>query len=192
MTLKDLILNLLGKVERDNILNLVSYLGNETDFFTAPASTRYHGSYEGGLAEHSYGVYQCLCSILETKEFKQYKFNDDSIIICSLLHDICKTNFYKVSMRNTKDEFEQWIKVPYYEVEDKHPYGHGECSVMLIEEFITLTIEEKYAIRWHMGGFDEAVKGGSYSIGLAYNKYPLALALHLADMMETYLINKGE
>ena len=186
------ITGLLKTVERDNILNLVEWLEKDSDFFTAPASTRFHGSFSGGLAEHSYNVYQCLCSILYLKEFQNFKFKDDSILIVSLLHDVCKINFYKESMRNVKDEKGTWIKVPYYEVDDKEPYGHGEKSVMMIERFIKLTDEEKYSIRWHMGGFDESVKGGSFAIGKAYEKYPLALALHLADMMATYITENKE
>lgn len=186
--MKSDVIGILKTVERTGIDNLLKWLENETDFFKAPASTRFHGSYEGGLLKHSYNVYQCLSSLECTKEFKNFKFNSDSIVIVSLLHDVCKTNFYKVSMRNTKDETGAWIKVPFYEIEDTEPYGHGEKSVMLIEKHIDLTDEERYAIRWHMGGFDESVKGGSYAIGKAYEKYPLALALHIADMMATYIL----
>lgn len=185
--MKDLIIENLKSVKRENIQDLIKWLKNETDFFTAPASTRFHGSYVGGLAEHSYNVFQCLKSIELLDEFKKFRFDYDSIIICSLLHDVCKTNFYKMSEKNTKDKNGNWIKVPFYEVEDTEPYGHGEKSVMLIEKYIKLTDEERYSIRWHMGGFDESVKGGSYAIGKAYEKYPLALALHLADMTATYI-----
>jgi len=187
------ITGLLKTVGRDNILNLIEWLEKDSDFFIAPASTRFHGSFSGGLAEHSYNVYQCLCSILYLKEFQNFKFKDDSILIVSLLHDVCKINFYKESMRNVKNEITGlWEKQPYYTVEDQEPYGHGEKSVMMIERFIKLTDEEKYSIRWHMGGFDESVKGGSYAIGKAYEKYPLALALHLADMMATYITENKE
>lgn len=188
---KDMIVGLLFSTDRKGIGALIHWLEKETDYFTAPASTRFHGSYEGGLAEHSYNVYQCLSSVESMKEFKDCKFDDDSIIMVSLLHDLCKTNFYKVSMRNAKDEKTGlWVKVPFYEIEDTHPFGHGECSVMLIEKFVELADEERYAIRWHMGGFDESVRGGSYAIGKAFEKYPFALALHISDMMATYLTEK--
>ena len=185
---KDIIINCLFDVKRANIDSLIHWLEKDTDFFSAPASTKYHGAFKGGLAEHSYNVFQALKTLDMTDEFKQFRFDYDSIIICSLLHDVCKTNFYKESLRNVKDEKGVWVQVPYYEVDDKDPYGHGEKSVMLIEKHIRLTDEERYSIRWHMGGFDESVKGGSYAIGKAYEKYPLAVALHLADMMATYIM----
>jgi hypothetical protein len=153
----------------------------ETDFFTAPASTRFHLSEEGGLAKHSLGVYNRFCD--ETSN----KASDETIAICSLLHDVCKANYYKIEFRNAKNASGAWEKVPYYTVDDKFPYGHGEKSVFIISRFMKLTMEESIAIRWHMGGFDEAVKGGSYSLNSAYEQYPLALLLHVADMKATYL-----
>jgi len=188
--MKEIITDLLLNVTRDGVVALTNWLNNETDFFTAPASTRFHGSFKGGLSEHSYNVYNCLKEIDLMPSFLQKRFDIESIILVSLLHDICKTNFYKTSMRNKKNEHGVWIQVPFYEVEDTHPYGHGECSVMLIEKFIKLTDEERYAIRWHMGGFDDSARGGSYAITKAFEKYPLALALHMADMMATYIMDK--
>lgn len=183
--------SLLLETKREGMENLVKWLELETDFFDAPASTRFHGSYFGGLIEHSLNVYDVLCDMSEAK--LQYGFNDldkNSIAICTLLHDVCKTNFYKESTRNVKNELTgQWEKKPYYEVDDNNFYGHGECSVMLIEKHIKLTDEERYAIRWHMGGFDDCVKAGNAnSLSKAFEKYPLALALHIADMIATYSI----
>ena len=80
---------------------------------------------------------------------------------------------------------------PFYAVEDAFPYGHGEKSVYLIERFVRLKPAEAVAIRWHMGGFDEAVKGGSFAISAAFDKYPLAVKLHLADLEATYLREHG-
>ncbi|WP_105204565.1 HD domain-containing protein [Neobittarella massiliensis] len=158
-----------------------------TDFFTAPASTRFHGSYPGGLCEHSVHVYQRLRAEL-AEDIKAHAQREESIAICALLHDLCKANFYKVSTRNVKNEQTgKWEKAPFYQVEDQFPYGHGEKSVFLIERFIRLSTEEAVAIRWHMGGYDEAVKGGSYAQSAAFDKYPLALALHLADMQATHM-----
>ncbi len=114
--------------------------------------------------------------------------NEESFALCGLLHDVCKAQFYKVSTRNQKnDKTGQWEKVPFYMVEDAFPYGHGEKSVYLIERFVRLKPVEAVAIRWHMGGFDEAVKGGSFALSNAYDKYPLAVKLHLADLEATYL-----
>ena len=150
-------------------------LKNKTDFFEAPASTRFHGSFKGGLLEHSMKVYEIL---------KQKAGDSESVRIIALLHDICKTNFYKVDYRNAKNEQGVWEKVPYYTIEDTIPYGHGEKSVMMISEFIKLTPEERYAIRWHMG-FTEP-KELYTTIGQAYKKYPIALLTHEADLEATY------
>lgn len=159
----------------------------KTDFFTAPASTRFHGNHEGGLAEHSLNVYHRLQTEVITSSVDRH-FNPDTVAICGLLHDVCKANFYKVSQRNVKnEETGRWEKQPFYQVEDQFPYGHGEKSVFLIERFMRLKVEEAMAIRWHMGGFDDAAKGGSYAISGALEMYPLTLLLHVADLKATYL-----
>ena len=108
-----------------------------------------------------------------------------------MLHDLCKANYYKAGTRNVKNETTgQWEKVPSYSVEDLFPYGHGEKSVFLIERFVRLKPAEATAIRWHMGGFDDAARGGNFSISVAYDKYPIAVKLHLADLEATYLREK--
>ncbi len=88
--------------------------------------------------------------------------------------------------RNKKDETGQWIKEPYYISDDIMPLGHGEKSIMLISEFIKLTKEELYAIRWHMGGYEPKENYGY--ISKAYEKYPLAVYTHMADLMATYIL----
>ncbi|MBQ8474877.1 MAG: HD domain-containing protein, partial [Clostridia bacterium] len=160
------------------------------DFFTAPASTRYHNSCPGGLLNHSLNVYDCLCDYLSRSRVKnEYGCNasDESIAIVALLHDICKVNFYKESTRNVKDENGVWQKVPYYEIEDTLPYGHGEKSVYVIGGFMRLTREEAFAIRYHMGfaGNSEA-----RDVGAAFQMFPLAFALSVADMEATYYVEK--
>ncbi|WP_444441888.1 hydrolase [Pseudoruminococcus massiliensis] len=160
----------------------------KTDFFTAPASTKYHGACEGGLLLHSLNVYKTL----RERYFEEGKDSEESFAICALLHDLCKAQFYTVSTRNVKNDVTgQWEKVPYYTVEDAFPYGHGEKSVFLIERFMRLKTSEAMAIRWHMGGFDDSARGGSFAISLAYEKYPLAVKLHLADLESTYLKEKN-
>lgn len=160
----------------------------KTDFFTAPASTKYHGACEGGLLLHSLNVYKTL----RERYFEEGKDSEESFAICALLHDLCKAQFYKVSTRNVKNDVTgQWEKVPYYTVEDAFPYGHGEKSVFLIERFMRLKTSEAMAIRWHMGGFDDSARGGSFAISLAYEKYPLAVKLHLSDLESTYLKEKN-
>lgn len=151
-----------------------------TDFFSAPASTKFHLSKEGGLCAHSMNVYACLKDIPYAGE--------ESAAICGLLHDLCKTNFYKPDFRNVKNDKGIWEKVPCYTIEDKLPMGHGEKSVYLINKFMKLTDDEALAIRWHMGGFDEAVQGGSMALTNAWGISKLAVLLHIADLQATYLI----
>ena len=173
-------------IKREGSAELLEWL-QKTDFFTAPASTKFHGACEQGLVMHSISVFKTLVE----KHFEPETDNMESFAICALLHDLCKAEFYKVSTRNVKnDETGKWEKVPYYAVEDKFPFGHGEKSVFLIERFIRLKPAEAVAIRWHMGGFDEAARGGSFAISVAYEKYPLAIKLHLADLESTYLREK--
>ena len=161
---------------------------SKTDFFTAPASSKFHCACEGGLAMHSLSVYRTM----REKHFEEGVDSEESFAITALLHDVCKAQFYKVSMRNVKnDETGQWEKKPFYMIEDMFPYGHGEKSVFLIERFMRLRTQEAVAIRWHMGGFDEAARGGSFAVSQAYDKYPLAVKLHLADLESTYLREKG-
>ena len=171
------------QVTRPGADRLLSWL-EKTDFFTAPASTRFHCACQQGLVRHSLSVYQ----VLMEKHFTEGEDNPESFAICALLHDLCKAQFYKVSTRNVKnDQTGQWEKVPFYQVEDVFPYGHGEKSVFLIERFMRLKTAEAMAIRWHMGGFDESVKGGSFAMSGAFRAYPLAVKMHLADLESTYI-----
>ena len=183
--MKEEFIKLLRSTKRDGIENLISFL-EKTDFFEAPASTRYHGAYEGGLLEHSMKVYELLDKKIK-QSYLELNIQEDTIKIVALLHDICKLNFYKVDYRNAKNELGVWEKVPYYTIEDTIPYGHGEKSVMMLTEYIKLTSEEKYSIRWHMGFTEPKEVYGT--IGQAYKKYPLALLLFEADLEATYFYN---
>ena len=178
-------IELLKSTNREGIEDLIDFL-KKTDFFTAPASTRFHGSFEKGLLEHSMKVYEILKEKVKTSIIP-INVPDESIIIISLLHDICKANYYKTDYRNAKNELGVWEKVPYYTVDDTIPYGHGEKSVMMITEYIKLTPEEKYAIRWHMGYTEP--KELYNTIGVAYKKYPIALLTHEADLESTYFFD---
>ena len=173
---------LLSSINREGIENLIAFI-DKTDFYTAPASTRFHGNYEGGLLEHSMKVYEILKYKVE-HSVVDINVSEDTLKIVALLHDICKVNYYKVDYRNAKNAEGVWEKVPYYTVDDTIPYGHGEKSVMMLTEYIKLTVEEKYCIRWHMG-FTEPKEMYS-TIGIAFKKYPLALLLHEADLEATY------
>ncbi len=155
-------------VTRPGSEKLLDWLDHKTDFFSAPASTRFHGACTGGLCMHSLNVYHALHDTFFTEGE-----SEESFAICALLHDLCKANYYKAGTRNVKNETTgQWEKVPSYSVEDLFPYGHGEKSVFLIERFMKLKVEEAVAIRWHMGGFDDAARGGCFAISEAYDKYP--------------------
>ena len=176
-------------IKREGAEKLLAHLMSPaSDFFTAPASTRYHGAYEGGLVEHSLNVYECLKDYLARErvaELYGIEASEESIAVVALLHDICKMNFYKPSFRNVKDENGVWQKVPTYEIDDKLPYGHGEKSVYIISGFMRLTREEAFAIRYHMGfsGSEEP-----RNVGSAFEMFPLAFALSTADMEATYFL----
>ncbi|MCI8486484.1 MAG: hydrolase [Clostridia bacterium] len=181
--MKEKFIELLKSTNREGMEELIKFIEEKTDFFIAPASTRFHGSHEGGLLEHSMKVYEILNYKIKNNVIDLYA-SEDTIIIVSLLHDICKANFYKVDYRNAKNARGEWEKVPYYTVEDTIPYGHGEKSVMMLTEYIKLTSEEKYCIRWHMG-FSEP-KESYTTLGIAYKKYPLALLVNEADLEASY------
>ena len=184
--MKEKFRKLLLETNREGIENLIEFIDHKTDFYKAPASTRFHGDYEGGLLEHSLKVYEILLEKVRSSVIP-IEVSDESLRIVALLHDICKVNYYKVDYRNAKNELGVWEKVPYYTIDDTIPYGHGEKSVMMITEYIKLTSEEKYAIRWHMG-FTEP-KELYNTISAAYKKYPLALLMHEADLEATYFFN---
>jgi len=172
-------------IQREGSDKLLEWL-NTSDFFQAPASTRFHGSYEGGLVEHSLNVYDCLVGELTSSGLAD-TYSQETVAIVSLLHDLCKANFYKKGTRNVKENG-QWVTKEVYEIDEKFPCGHGEKSVIILQNFIHLEAEEIYAIRAHMGGFDTSVKGGDYFIGNIFERSKLALLLHLADMKATYLL----
>ncbi|MCA5576594.1 HD domain-containing protein [Enterocloster clostridioformis] len=179
--MKKAFIMILAAVERPGITDLLGWL-ETTDFYTAPASTKYHGAYKGGLLEHSLNVYERLLKLAAGYDL-------DSIAIVGLLHDLCKAEFYKESTRNQKDEQGKWQQVPCYTFNDQFPAGHGEKSVMLIMRFIRLTDEEIMAINWHMGGFD--IRAHGYGLQEAWGKYPLAVMAHIADLEATWLDETG-
>lgn len=185
----------LAKVDRPGIEKLLDYI-RKSDFYKAPASTKYHLSCEGGLLQHSLNVLDALKSILvllPNNEFC-YAINGkavttvpgDSVTIIALLHDICKTYFYTTSWRNAKNEQTgKWEKVPYFSVKDRMPLGHGDKSVMLIKQYIDLTSPEMYAI-WHHMGFAE--NADFLTLSNAIDQYPLIWALHTADMIASHFM----
>ena len=118
--MKEKFLELLKQVKREGIDDLIEFL-EKSDFFKAPASTRFHGNYEGGLLEHSMKVYEILKYKVETNIIK-INTPQESLILIALLHDLCKANYYKIDYRNAKNALGVWEKVPYYTVDDTIPY----------------------------------------------------------------------
>lgn len=180
---KERFILLCSSIKRDGIDELMNWI-ETSDFYTAPASTRYHGSYPGGLLQHSLNVYDELKRVLSA--YPEIKCEEESAVICALFHDFCKINYYSSEKRNRKNEFGQWESYDAFKVDEKFCYGsHGGKSVFLIQHFIKLTPEEAVAINCHMGAFDNE------NVGKSYEQFPLAFALHIADEAATYL-KEGE
>ncbi len=194
MTSKERFIELYNKnITREGADKLLEYLlSPASDFFAAPASARFHSSYEGGLVEHSLNVYDCLVSYLESPRVKNtfgFEYSDESIAIVALLHDLCKINVYKKGFRNVKDEKGMWQRVDTFEYEDKLPYGHGEKSVYIISGYMKLTREEAFAIRYHMG---YSSTEDPRNVSDAFEMFPLAFALSTADSEATYFLEKDK
>ena len=177
-------------ITREGGKELLEYL-EKSDFFTAPASTRFHGDHRGGLCEHSVNVFKHLVRLASTykKELGVEKWEQkaESIAICSLLHDLCKIGCYKVDMRNRKNEQGVWEKYPAYSFDEQEPMGfHGPKSARVIERYIKLTDEEWVAIATHMGAWDR--NPGDPSLNSVYDepKYRLSVLLSIADEFATY------
>lgn len=198
---------LMETITRDGKDELMEYIRNKTDFYIAPASTQFHLSCEGGLLQHSLNVYDCLIAKKQSPIWKRVfeEIPEESLIIMSLLHDLCKVNFYVKGTKNQKtydpnkvaaadgwkikhDDIGDfiWETVLRYEVNDTMPLGHGEKSVMLINCFMKLKVYEIFAIRWHMGFSEE--KSQYKALGEAMEKYPIVLALHEADLEASKLL----
>ncbi len=183
------------KVQRPGIDKLMAYI-RKSDFYEAPASTKYHLSCEGGLLQHSLNVLDALRGSMTPTQDGQWEYRaagtvidtipDESVLVMALLHDICKTYFYTVSLRNAKNEQTgKWEKVPYFSVKDRMPLGHGDKSVMIIKQYIELSNREMYAIWWHMGYTDTQ---DTLALGNAIEMYPAVWALHNADMMASRMM----
>lgn len=190
--------NLLTSVNRPGIDKLLDFI-RHSDFYTAPASTRFHGDHEGGLLEHTLNVYDCLVdkrnSGVWAEKLKEY--SDESLILVALLHDLCKAYMYGSELKNKKVYSEtgskkdsggryDWKQEPAYVIDNKYPLGHGEKSVFFILQYVKLSMSEIAAIRWHMGAYCDASQWNE--LGAAYEKWPICLALHEADMEATHLL----
>jgi hypothetical protein len=185
---KEMFLNRVKTVQRPGIEKLINFL-SESDFFTAPASTDYHSSFEGGLCHHSLRVDEVLWG---KNAFYNLNLDKDTCHICGLLHDVCKANFYTREMKAFKVGLREngkpiWEDREVWVVDDHNPLGHGEKSVMLLQNFIPLTKFEALAIRWHMG-LSDITEWGKKSFNKALELSPGIMALHCADIESSYLI----
>ena len=176
---KERFVALCRSVDRDGMDELLKWLEG-TDFYVAPASSRYHGAFAGGLLRHSLNVYDELKRILSA--YPEVECSEESAVITALFHDFCKINFYAKEKRNRKNEAGQWESYDAYKIDEKFCFGgHGSKSVFLVQHFIKLTPEEAVAINCHMGSFADE------NVGKSYEQFPLAWALHVADEAATYI-----
>lgn len=201
MTNKEVFLSIVDTlIGREGIDKLVKWL-DTTDFFTAPASTKYHGAYSGGLLAHSLAVYDY---IVEINTALKLDLPFDSLAIAALFHDVCKANFYTTEFRNRKtydvsrvasapskqikqdnNGFFVWESYEAYVTNEQYKFGgHGSKSVYLIMQHMQLTPEEAAAINCHMGAWDKSNYSDPSSV---YENNPLAFALHIADECATFL-----
>lgn len=193
---KDLFEDLLRSTNREGIDAVIAFLNN-TDFYTAPSSASYHSNYQGGLLDHSLLVYSTAMRyrsvLLEMMPELEERLPEDSVIIAALLHDICKTCFYKQVQKWRKDANGSWESYLGYEIEDSFPIGHGEKSVIMLQNFgLKLTPDEMLAIRFHMGSWDGALLTNDvkFSYQNAMNKCPLMTVIQNADSTSSLLFEK--
>lgn len=193
-------IDLIKSIKRDNanIDGLIEHL-EKSDFFYAPASTKYHCAYEGGLCEHCLNVYANILKIAKNWEHLDAEcYDDDSLKIVALLHDISKMNFYEPYAQNKKvygemgskqDEFGRfdWVAVKSFKVKDQKFVlsSHEANAEFIARQFIPLRIEESAAILNHMGTL--ASDSAQINISEIFENYHLALILHIADMMATFI-----
>ncbi len=182
---KERFLELCDSIHRDGIPDLMDWL-EKSDFYSAPASTRFHGNHPGGLLQHSLNVYDELRRILHT--YPEIEASDETVAVVSLFHDLCKVNFYASEKRNRKNEDGRWESYDAYTIKEKFCFGgHGSKSVFIVQNFIKLTPEEAAAINCHMGSWD-----GNKDVGNAYEQFKLAWALHVADEAATYILESKQ
>lgn len=198
MTKEDKIMyfeNKLRETNREGIENIIEFT-RSTDFYTAPSSVNNHSNYDGGLLDHSILVYTLAMryreALIETKPELAERLSVESVTISALLHDICKTCFYKKAWKSRKNkESDTWESYEGYEIEDSFPIGHGEKSVIMLQNFgLKLTADEMLAIRFHMGAWDSGMNVGALktSYVAAQNNYPLVMLIHTADNSSSFLL----
>ena len=180
-------MELMRKTERAGVEDMLKWL-DTTDFYSAPASTRYHGSYPGGLVQHTLNVAYELKQLVD---FYEVKIPKDSILICALGHDFCKINTYRETIVNVppqRTKSGKWEQQQGYKKDEYLKLGHGAKSLSTLQDFITLKDYEKEAIYWHMGAFDLGQYNNINDLSKTFEENPLAFLLHIADMCVTYII----
>lgn len=192
--MKERIINLLMQTKRDGIENLIKDM-EEGGFFEAPCSTQYHLSHKGGLAEHSYNVYECMCSLADCFGVSE---EDESIIICSILHDLGKIGQFgkenyvpnmlkgRATKANPDPEPKQSESKPYKANPELMYVDHEVRAVVIAQQYINLTEEEQQAILWHNGLY------GTFKYQIQGKEFPLYLLLHFADMWASRVLEKGD
>lgn len=188
----DMFEKLLQSTGREGVHEVIEFL-RKTDFYTAPASSKFHSNYKNGLLDHSLVVYVLADKykdlVLSEKPELSDKISDDRIIITSLLHDVCKSCMYIPAKRWKKDSSNNWIEYQGYEINDTFPIGHGEKSVIMLQNIgLVMNPDEMLAIRYHMGFFDESgsnLKNAQFS---AIKMTPLVPILQMADYTASTMI----
>lgn len=171
--------------KREGIDKLIEWL-DSSDMKTAPASTRYHGNYEGGLLQHSLNVLKMARH--QTSLIELFNVSDETLVITALLHDMCKVNYYKEEIAWKKNDNNQWESYTRYGVEDYFPIGHGEKSIILAQRFISLTDVEVAMIRNHMSFARDEIN----EVSRLFSIFPESLIISQADMMATYIIESDD
>ena len=190
-------ISLIYSIEREfNKDRLIEWLENRSDFFTAPASSKYHGSYEGGLCNHSLNVYYSLKNLaqnflsyeIDQEGNQHFKYSEDSLKIVGLLHDISKANYYEKYFRNVKDEKGNWVQVPEYKVrDDRFIFGSKEQTAeFMVSNFIPLTVDERISILHSSGG--QAYDSTQTNVATIFNACELTTLLHTADLLSTFVL----
>jgi len=187
MTYKEKFEKALTYISRDGVDDLVSWLKNDTDFFTSPCSTRFHGNFEGGLLEHSINVLEYSLAIYKHLLSKNpdLKYLKESVIISALFHDVCKANCYVKEQKWTKNAQDKWVQYEGWSFNEDFPIGHGEKSVYLISKYVKLTDPEALAIRWHMGTYEvgTSIEGPTKWSYQTASEHPLVRIIHSSDLM---------
>lgn len=185
-TPRERFINLLRTTCVPGIEDLITYLDN-SDWFRAPASSKYHGAYEGGLVDHCLAVYDELEKIAKAYE-GAITTRPASRILVALLHDLCKINTYKPVEKSRKNAAGYWEKYMGWDHTEDYKFGgHGSKSVYIAMCYIKLSPDEAAAINCHMSTWEE---GRIKEVSQVFNDNPLAWMLHVADEAATFIDQK--